>query len=85
METTNFLLGKFFLQVICILIKGRLDLAIPEYKAKDRTRLSSVKQRNFLTHLVYLLSFLSMESMVANKEIKKGCLAMSEFHTNQHS
>jgi len=79
------LLGKLFLQVTRILTKGGLDLAVPEYKAKDRTRLSPVQQRNFLTHLVYLLYSLSMESMVANKEIKKGCLAMSEFHRNQHS
>lgn len=52
-----------------ILTKGGLDLAVPEHKAKDSTGLSSVLQRNFLTHPVYLLSFVSMGSMDANKEV----------------
>jgi len=77
------LLGKLFLQVIQILTKGGLDLAVPEHEAKHSTGLSSALQRNFLTHPVYLLSFVSMGSMDANK--KRHCLVMSEFHgTNVH-
>lgn len=42
METTNFSLGKLLLQVTQSLIKAELDLAVPEYKAKDSIGLSSV-------------------------------------------